>query len=238
MTPFFDDLERQLHSAARARPDVAADAPPAAPRRRRRWGWLGAVPALAAVAVTRVIAGAALLLFGHRTPRAPVQPSSGLSSTLVHTPAPQLRRELAYIRRATRRVLQSRACQTTAPAGPTFIHGSPDRTLLSTVGVLRRPAEPSDRLAAQWLGGDGQVYAGFIRRSLIARGVSYYVIAARNIFSASVPSDRCFALQTQALHTYAGKIPAALRAATLTLQAQFMSYDRRLISRAPGTPSA
>jgi hypothetical protein len=114
-----------------------------------------------------------------------------------------------------------------------FIPGSPGPALLSTLGVLRRPASRGDRLANQSLAGTNDVYAGFVRRALDVRGVSYYVAAARNDSGAWLPSPRCFAMQTAAARAYARKIPAGVRAQTLALQAAFIAYDRRAAAQAP-----
>jgi hypothetical protein len=229
MSPFFDDLERQLHSAARTR--VSAGATPAAPPPRRR-RWLGAIPALAAVAVTLLVAGGALLLFGHTGRPSPAASPAGTS--LGHIPPARLRREFLYIQRATDPVLRSRACHTASPpTGVSFIHGSPGPALLSTLGVLRRPVTAADHLGSQWLSGSSDVYAGSVRRALTARGVSYYVFAARQDLGAMSPSPHCFTLQDQAVHAYAPKIPSALRAQTLALEAALMRYARGLVAMAP-----
>jgi hypothetical protein len=229
MTPFFEDLERQLHTAARARSGGAESPVPPAPGRR---GWLRsgarAVPALAAVAVTVLVAGVALLALGHGSHHAS-PPAAGLANT----PAPELRQEFAYIQKATRHVIQSRECQAHPPMGTTLIHGSPSPAILSTLGVLRRPARPSDHLAQGSLSGLGQVYAGFVRRAFSAGGVSYYVIATRDSFAAQQPPARCFAAQTEAVQAYAPRIPANLRRQTLALEATIMSYVRGLIAHAP-----
>jgi hypothetical protein len=86
----------------------------------------------------------------------------------------------------------------------------PSPALVSTLGVLRRPAgRPTDRLSSQWLAGEGQVYAGSVRHMLTARGVSYHVWATRGVLTGSVPSDRCFALETHraSLAMNAGSVP-------------------------------
>jgi hypothetical protein len=51
--------------------------------------------------------------------------------------------------------------------------------------------------------------------------------------AATIPSDRCFALQRQALARYLPKVPPALRAQTQALQAGYTAYIRNLIAHGP-----
>jgi hypothetical protein len=238
MSKFFDDLEAQMRAAARARSNPGEPSP-AAPRNTGP-SWLRrsfrSAPVLASLATTVAIVIGALLLLGHRTPtpsHSPARPSpGGLAATIRSTPAAQLRRESAYIRLATQPLLNSRVCQVRARRG-LFIHGSPGRVLLSTLGVLRRAAKPSDRLSSQSLAGVSDVYAGASRRALKSGQTSYYIVPTRKDLSTELPSSRCFAQQAAALSRYLPKIPARLRNPTRVLQAQFISYDRALVARGP-----
>jgi hypothetical protein len=243
MSSFFDELETQLRTAARARvAEASADAGATPPRRRRRRGWswlrtgLRAAPVLAAAATTVVIAGAALLLFGHGTHHQTNPTTGNLQSIVRSTPGPQLRRELGYITSATRHVTQSRLCRTPEPAAKvTFISGSPGPDLLATLGVLRRHQTAADRLTASSFldSGPEQVYRGYERRALVSDGVSYYIVAVRQDRLAGVPSDRCIAMQEAALRSYAPKIPPSVRTQTLALQTGFISYALRFVAEAP-----
>lgn len=240
MSPFFDELESQLRSAAR---DVArAQAAPLAgrpPRRRRRW-WpakIDLAPILASVVVVLVV-GAALVLLGRGGHRPPAPsgspPPTGLAALIAKTPQRQLKREFGFVAAATKTVLNSPACRLAQPTKISFIPGAPDRTLLSILGVLRRPATPADRLdAAALIDPSEFVYSGYERRALSAGGESYYVVAVRTDQAAVVPSDRCFALQASALDRYLPKIPAALREQTKTLQAGYIAYARALVAHGP-----
>jgi hypothetical protein len=238
MSPFFDELESQLRSAAKSvagAPDV-----PRARRRRRPW-WPGGAefaPVVATVVVVVLVVGAALLLLrgGHPQPTPPSAsppPNGGLAALIEKTPQKQLRREFSYIAAATKDVLNSHVCAVQQPTGVTFVRGTPDPTLLSILGVLRRPATSADRLSTGVFVGTPDVYAGSVRRAFSAAGETYYLAVAPFDRAASIPSDRCFALETRALAQYLPKIPRAVRAPTQTLQAGYIAYIRNLFARAP-----
>lgn len=210
------------------------------PTRRRRTGWLrtsiGAVPVLAGVLVPLVVVGAALLLLGrsgHGAASPP--PGAGIGALIAHTPQRQLRRELSYIQTATASVLNTKACRVKQPPnGVTYVHGSPDLDLLSILGLLRRPATPSDRLpATQMLAGTPDIYRAYIRRAFSLAGTSYYIVPTRVDPATSTPPARCFELQAAALDRELPKIPASLRQPTRELQAGILAYDRGLLAHAP-----
>lgn len=134
---------------------------------------------------------------------------------------------------ATKGALGSEACQVQQPTGVSFVHRTPDRQLLSLLGVLRRPATPADQVNHQMFAGIPDVYAGSIRRALSAHGETYYLAVSGFDRAASIPSDRCFALQKQALARYLPKIPAALRAQTTALQAGYIAWARGLVLHSP-----
>lgn len=243
MSPFFDDLEAQLRSAARARagaPAAGRDIP-RSHRQRPRWlrAGVGAVPVVAAVLAPLVVVGVALVLLGHRghgsSPPTP-PPGTGISAIIAHTPQHRLRREFGYIAAATRGVESSKACRPQLPAGVSYVHGSPGSDLLSLLGVLRRPATPADHLTpgvAGALTGTPDIYRAYVRRAFSAGGVSYYVVPTRYGRAASFPSDRCFELQAAALDRYLPKIPASLRQPTRNFQAAMIAYYQSIAAHAP-----
>jgi hypothetical protein len=237
MSSFFDDLEAQLRGAAQTRAGASAPAGGARRGRRRLRGWLRAAPVLAAVLVALAVAGAALLLVGHRGQGGAAgsrPPGGGIGSIIAHTPKRQLHRELAYVMAATQAVHNSKACRLRQPVGVTYAQGSPGSDLLSILGVLRRPATPADHLDLSRLGPPvPDVYRAYIRRALSADGVSYYIIPARFDRAASVPSDRCFELQTQALNRGLPKIPTSLRQPTREIQAALIAWERSIAAHAP-----
>jgi hypothetical protein len=237
MSPFFDELEEQLRSAARVR--AGGEDPPPAPRRGRAWlhAGLGAVPVAAAVLVTLVVVGGALVLLGHRGHHTPMPsttpPAGNVGAILAKTPKRQLVRELAYISAATRATMRSPACHVDTPTGVSLIHGSPGMALTSTLGVLTRPATAADKLSPANLSGTPDVYAGYVRRALSAGGVSYFIVPARYDPSASVPSNRCFDLQLAALRSYLPHVEPSLRQPTMMLAAGLIAYARNLVARSP-----
>ncbi|MBV9604048.1 MAG: hypothetical protein JO027_03010 [Solirubrobacterales bacterium] len=240
MSQFFDELESQLRSAAETVAGAGSVPRAGRPRRRRRWlpARIELAPVLASVIVVLVV-GAALVLLGRGhgvnqpTPPASPSPNGGLAALIQHTPQKQLRQEFAYMAAATRGVQASPACQVQQPSGVSFVHATPDPQLLSTIGVLRRPAEPSDHLANAVLAGIPDVYSGFIRRAFSVDGRSMYVVVAGFDRATSVPSDLCFALQEQALERYLPKIPPGLRTPTTELQTGYIAWDQQLVAHTP-----
>jgi hypothetical protein len=249
MSRFFDELESQLRAAAEDRASASAGRRVGALGRRfprirgRRPAWWPASIDLAPVLATAVVilvVGAALVLLGraggHQSPppaSRPPTPNAGLAGQLEKTPQKQLRREFAYIAAATKGVLGSPECQVQQPTGVSLVHGTPDRTLLSLLAVLRRPATPADRVNPSMFTGIPDVYAGSARRAFSAGGETYYLAVSGFDEAATIPPERCFALQTRALAQYLPNIPPALRAQTQALQAGYMAYDRRIATQGP-----
>jgi hypothetical protein len=242
MSPFFDDLEDQLHAAARARTE-AARAPGEPPPRRRGRAWLRAgvrgVPVAVAVGTTIVIVVAALVLLGHHapsgsSPSAPAaKPSGGELGPFTNMSPKRMRQEMTYIGAATKTVVSTGACKVPQPGGPTIIHGTPAAATLSALGVLRRPVTAADRIGTQFGEAGSELYAGYTRRALVAGGTTYYVAAGRDEPRVGMPSSRCFALQKEALHRELPRIPASLRTQTTQLQAQLIAFDSKLAASTP-----
>lgn len=239
MSPFFDELESQLRSAAHGVAG-APDAPRAGRPRRRLRFWparLDLAPVLASVVVVLVV-GAALVLLGRgghhpSPPPASPPPNAGLAALIQRTPQKQLRREFAYISAATKSVLASSTCQVQQPTGGSFVPGTPDPKLRSLLGALRRPATAADRLNPGIFVGMPDVYAGSVRRAFSAGGETYYLAVAGVDLAQSIPPAACFALQKRALARYLPKIPPALRGQTQALQAGYIAYTRNVFAHAP-----
>lgn len=243
MSRFFDDLEAQLHAAARREvaggPERAADVGSrgSRPDRRMRWfGWLRAglrtAPVALAVLLTLAVVGGAIALLGHGSGQGggsgpagggPSGTPSGLASVVT----PQIRRELRYIEQADRRVLAQPSCR--APSGTStsrVIHRRPGRQLLSLLGTLRRPATARDRLGGLSQVGGVDVYAGYTRFGRDVGGHRLYLVAGRSTPAQYQPSPRCFAAERSALVALLPTIPARLRAATERLDARLLAYLR------------
>lgn len=231
MSQFFDDLEKQLQTAARARTDARED-PDDRPSRSSGWAWLlagaRAAPVLIAVVTTLVIAGAALVAFGHGRHRS-ATPSS---SRPLHLQNPNLRREVYYLSKAMRTVVQTSACRPPAAHGTTYTSGSPGQDLLSTLGVLRRPVTSADSVNLRFVQGDSKVYRGYVRRALVADGVSYFIAATSESFI-YLPATRCLDREVAALRRELPQIPPSLRAPTAKLQAQMVAGEKKLRAAAP-----
>jgi hypothetical protein len=246
MTSFFSDLEDQLRNAAHERASATRAPGEPAPRARGRWGWLAGgarlIPVAAAVAVTLAVVGGALVLLGHRD-HAPASPAGQtqtngqeLAQIVRTTPMSQLRREFALISLATRKVVVSPACHVTVDAPVKLIHATPGTGLLSTLGLLRRPATAADRLPAHALGATGpgvSVYAGAARRALAGARSATFIVPVRESRIARIPSSECFALQNAALRKALPSMPRTLRAPTATLAAASMAYARSLAGQGP-----
>jgi len=251
MTSFLHDLEEQLRTAAHHRaPGGDAPAPtppPRGPRRgRRRWGRVAGgarlIAALVAVAVTLAVVIGALVLLGHRGGQPSSAPASGgpggtLAALIENTPKALLRRELALMSTATRRVQASAQCHgAPQPRIMAKIHHPPGPALLSTLAVLRRPARAADRLPAGAFSQPGRgiaVYVGAARRAAHILGTTYYLVPIRQYPAGDLPSARCFALQSAALDKALPTFPAALRSPVHTLQAALLAYERSLAAKPP-----
>lgn len=236
MSRFFEDLESQLHAAARARSGLRA---------RPRLGWLRtAVPVALALSTTAAVVALALVLLGHHHALRSGQPAGAGGSgpaqvTLGGTQyaplavTPLERQELGYISAATKRALGSAACS--APAAnrtPVLSRRAPSRQLLSILGVLRGPAAPSDRLgigpSAPLLPPEGEtVYVRYIRLARRFGHVSFYIVPAGHWPPVHAAPERCYELQRRALHDALPHIPAALRTGTLALLVAQIAAERR-----------
>jgi hypothetical protein len=241
MTDFFTALEAQLHEAAKDR--VAHG------RRRRRgvpdwrggvpgWrggvpGWRGgipdwlrgagrALPVAAGVALALAVAVIALVDAGHH---------SGSVQRAGTPPGPALRQEWAYIGQASRHARKTAACRPPELAVASTLR-SISPALLSTLGVLRRPATPADKLPAALRGAAKAqtrgVFARFIRLARVTDGISYYIVPAAADGGSPPPlTPRCAAAMRSALHAELHSIPEPLRAPTLALQRRLLITDTR-----------
>jgi hypothetical protein len=138
---------------------------------------------------------------------------------------------------ATRKVLGARPCRVAMNAPARMIKTSPGSELLSTLGLLRRPATAADRLPphALALAGTGvSIYAGAARRAPTGfGGRATFIVPIRESAKAGFPSDRCFALQTAAVKQALPSMPRSLRARTWALTNAFIAADRSLAARPP-----
>ena len=136
---------------------------------------------------------------------------------------------------ATKKVLGSPACHVAETFTAHQIHGRPGQELLSTLGVLRRPATAADRLAADESSatGPGSPSTRSDATDRPDRGERVLHRAHPAGPAGGVPSARCFALQKSALAQALPKAPAALRSADASAPAAFIAYDSGLAAKPP-----
>jgi hypothetical protein len=172
MSQFFDDLEAQLHEAARAQTtDHPSDSAQTPPHQSRLRSWGRAVPVALAVAVTAAVVAVALTVHSSHASRAPAKSAAARGSrpkvvppvgggitvpagatvggmqvlgTLGHLSAQQQHELSKYVSTAQFKASKSSVCQPPS-VKPTVSDGSPSPGLLSVLGVLRRPATRSDQ---------------------------------------------------------------------------------------------
>ncbi|MGN6872951.1 MAG: hypothetical protein ACTHMY_31580 [Solirubrobacteraceae bacterium] len=225
-------------------------------RRRWRHRWPGGVAVgLAAVVALAVVALAIVLVrhgqastppSGHSPPvgTTPTGPTPPTSPTLLGPHPSRARvRERNYLIRAQVTANQSDpACVPSAiREQATVSQGSPDPSLLRILGVLRRPAEPTDKLPTRVVGLNHtvipngslprvkEIYVRYIRRARWRFGAGYYIVPAGDVNPLRPVPARCAAEQQDALEHELPRIPAQLRAGTLALEPLYLAnwrYDR------------
>jgi hypothetical protein len=212
-------LERELVAAARRR---VAGHPP------RRRPTLGGLAVLVLVVVTLAVAGGAVVLLGGRG-RSPASSAAAAAGR-------QRTQELSYIAAAHRQVAHTPDCQTRRVAGPLLNYGAPSTSLLSVLGVLRRPATSLDRSrrTLQDAGNARGIYVKYIRLALVEDGVSYYVVPVATLFPTAELPARCYAAVVAALRAELAGIPPSLRDATVSLEQQLIAQQRRFAQLAAG----
>ena len=87
----------------------------------------------------------------------------------------------------------------------------PTGSLLSTLGVLRRPQAASDTLPDKGPSRPGNVYRHYVRRARVALGAAYYVIPTFTILGPD--PARCVALLKAQFSHELARAPAALKTA-------------------------
>jgi len=221
----FQELEGQLFAAIERK----------APRRASRVS--GLLLAASSVVVLAVAAFAVVALGRHGPPSPPGQPAAAGAS--------QRRRARAYLDATIETMLKrDPACRLGAPpnpAGATLSDGSPSATMLSVLGVLRRPATAADGLPGSLTRarrfiltrGATSVYVRYIRRARVVDGVSYYVIPAAGVRRPAFPG-RCFGEEMQTLRREVSRAPAQMRLITLNLGARRFSVEQALGARERG----
>ncbi|MBV9804500.1 MAG: hypothetical protein JO130_14965, partial [Solirubrobacterales bacterium] len=258
MTRFFDDLEAQLHAAARAQIALGAAA---RPRRRLRAGSpVRYIPVLLAVGTSVLIVVLALVLIRHQPPATPGHPPSGPAASgppAFPSLSARQRKQIDYVMKADGTTSRGdRGCAPLPPGigdpgrKPSLSQGSPSAATLAILGTLRRPQTPADRLPPRelWHGPHSKprtypygtyppvigIYARYIRYARHRDGANYYLVPAENVnWQTPVPA-RCYREQVTALRQELPQIPRNLRPGIFALQATYLAYERRSTGPYPG----
>ena len=228
----FDDLPilDELRGLLEARFAQAEAAP-----RIQAWTRAGlrAAPMVLATVAAIAVAAAALIALsrGHSAPTPPAHTPVTPTVPTPPNPANPTLTESGYLKQAQREtVTRDPACVVRVNRGATFIHGSPGRALLSTLGVLRRPAPPADQTLRTLYGGGfdagAGVYVDYVRRARTEFNKSFYIIPeARTIPFSPIP-PRCYAEMHAALVRAVHHLAPRERSRILQLQAQQFAMQR------------
>lgn len=224
----FPELQRELTRLGRpARTAASArDArTPGSPGRRRRRRIAAAVPGVASGLIVVAVTVAALALLGHGRARGP----AGRAATAGRTRAVQMR----LIASADRRAFATPACRQRTRPLPKLSDQAPSASLLSVLGVLRRPAAARDQLPLLLHLGPGVrgIQTRYIRLAQTRNGVGYYLVPVLSQSPGRPLPARCSAAQVAALRAELSGIPPRARAATIALQAEQIAGERRILQR-------
>lgn len=247
MSPFLDDLEAQLEEAAQAR--AAARRSTASSWRRRVSGGARTAAVTFAIAVAFAVAAVVLTLAGqhHAAKQAAGGPPPAVANNGLpppgSNPSPQ-GGTLGYINAALHATAQrDPACEPGPRMGPqppvTASDGTPSRSLLAVLGVLRRPASGAvPQYLARGLGTDvASVYVRYTRLAQVQAGTSYYLVPEHLFGSPFAVPVRCFAEERTALQDELPlSMPAAKRSKILRTQAQLLAQQRQAQRGVPTGP--
>jgi hypothetical protein len=224
--PILADLRNQLAGHMREAP---------APRRSGGWARTGLGRASLALAVTVALAVVAvgLLALHHR---AAVPQQSGPAGHVQHSgppaPGPSPSGVNGYVTKAQRQTIaRDHACSPPTNRGQTIDRGSPPQSMLSALGVLRRPPLPPDPTnkvlySVGWDAGAG-VYVNYIRRARTEYGRSYWIVPEARVTPFGPIPARCDAEFRATLEQDLRHAPRRLRAQALATQSQELRADRQ-----------
>jgi hypothetical protein len=166
--------------------------------------------------------------------------SAPMKATPLGHLSPQQEHDLKYIFAAQATAMKSSACGAPPLPRQTVSDGPPPSTLLSMLGVLRRPATSADTLDIPHTSrpllptGAADIYVRYVRRARVKDGVSYYVTPVGRLVSSAAFSARCAARQKAVLRSDLHTIPAGERASTVALQARLLPIFMRGGQAPPG----
>ena len=142
---------------------------------------------------------------------------------------------LTYVRAVDRKVMGRGTCRPVSAALPAVRQGTPNRALLSLLGVLHRPARPTDKLPAalrQNASHARETYIHYIRLARVTAGVSYYVVPADSTFRGTTFGSACYAALRTAMRAELAHVPPQLHSRVLALQGQEIARLQALSQQA------
>jgi type II secretory pathway pseudopilin PulG len=150
----------------------------------------------------------------------------------------QQAREFAIYNRALREVQQANpSCRKLVYPHRPATHAAPDAALLSTLGVLRRPANDGDRtldvgFEGPILRGAG-VFSDYVRLARVAFGASFYVVPVQDTRGYPHPSARCLKLDRRQLDHDLAALPARRRRAYARHLHTILGYQEHQLRHKP-----
>ena len=247
---FEQRLRRVLDRAARQLPVrgvVWQRPPPARPKRGRLR--LGNIATLLAAATAIAVAVLALVVLKHGSAgtlaqpgplahHGQAQPPTGHGPLLPTHPSRRQRQELHFLSKAMSTVARDdTACaHQPAPIPEAVVNPRPPSpALLAILGVLRRPAKPTDALPGMFARAPKslpakRIYTRYGRRARSRHGIGYYIAPIANANPLNIIPARCYAEQRLALRRALPTVPERLRVSVLELEPRFLDqqrYDRR-----------
>jgi hypothetical protein len=199
-------IRRVLEQAAGQLPvrPAAREGPPRPSARPSRRPSIGGIATAVAVLVAIGVVVLALSALRHSpsSPAGPPRPPHG-KFVPAHISAAD-RTEIGRIRKELVAVwAHDPGCRPRQETGPAFRNGAPNPALPASLQVLRRSAQPSDRLPRAGVGFlMPGAYTRYVRRAETVAGTSYYVVPTSGPHLAAIP------------HRCAAQVRAAFRRAT------------------------
>jgi hypothetical protein len=215
----------------------------------------GAGGVILATAVAVAVAAVVILAVRHSHPVSarggpPSLPPAATGPLLPSNPTSRQRRDESYLYKALAAVTRrDRACSLVSSAlthRATISQGSPSQALLSILGVLRRPAQASDRLPVRITYNPYRrdpagslpplkgVYVRYIRRARVRYDAGYYLIPAADANALHPIPERCYAELHAAVGHELDHVSTNLRAGARKLEPRFVNQLRSQTTPAEG----
>ncbi len=155
-------------------------------------------------------------------------------AAVAKPPPPSIQKQaVALYNKADRQASHTRACRTQAEP-PTYTHAAPSQDLLSTLGILRRPATPPDVLPAGFTFPFGTgIYIDYVRVAQDAIGRQLVIAAAQDAFPFTPESRACLhAIHVRLVRLIKGR-PHPVRTQAIAFFRDVVRANRQLAHRKP-----